>query len=431
MTFICDICNKDFPSLYELNRHKNGKKSCEDKLIINYNSILLQEICNRDNCIIDYSTIEKYNRAIKIEFICSCGKIYSKNFRDMYNYGANCDKCTEKKRQDKRKQTCLEKYGVENANKTKETRDKIKKTNLEKYGVEHPSQLQEIKEKVKQTCLDKYGVEHPLQSNLIKERFKQTCLDKYGVENPNQNKEVRNKTKQTCLDKYGVEYSLQAQEVKDKSKEYFIKTYGVENASQVQENKNKKEQKAIEIYGVKNISQSDIIKSKKMKKSLDKYDTEHVFQSQEFKNKSKESCLDKYGVEYPMQNAEVSEKSFKNSYKLKQFTFPCGNNIQVQGYEPFLLDILVKEGYTYDEIITKRTDVPEIWYDINGIKKRYYCDIYIPKTNTIYEVKSTWTNIKDIDKNKLKKQACIDNGYNFKLYIFGSKGIRQLVLDNS
>jgi len=128
-----------------------------------------------------------------------------------------------------------------------------------------------------------------------------------------------------------------------------------------------------------------------------------------------------------MQNAEVSEKSSKNSYKFKQFTFPCGNTIQVQGYEPFILDILVKEGHTYEEIITKRTEVPEIWYNINGINKRYYCDVYIPKTNTIYEVKSTWTNTKDIDKNKLKKQACIDNGYNFQLYIFDCKGIRQLI----
>jgi hypothetical protein len=141
----------------------------------------------------------------------------------------------------------------------------------------------------------------------------------------------------------------------------------------------------------------------------------------------KNNCLIKYGVEYPMQNAEINEKSSKNSYKLKEFTFPCGNTIQVQGYEPFLLDILVKDGYTFDDIITSRLQVPEIWYNKNDKKCRYYCDVYIPKTNTIYEVKSTWTYQKDIDKNKLKKQACIDNGYNFQLYVFDSKGIRQLL----
>jgi hypothetical protein len=152
-----------------------------------------------------------------------------------------------------------------------------------------------------------------------------------------------------------------------------------------------------------------------------------VLQSQEVKTKSKQTSLDKYGVEYPMQHPEVSEKSSAKSYKLKSFTFPCNNTIQVQGYEPYLLDILVKEGYTFDDIITKRTEVPEIWYNKNTKKCRYYCDVYIPKTNTIYEVKSTWTYKKDIEDIPLKKQACLDAGYKFELYVFDSKGIRQLL----
>ena len=381
MTFICDICNKDFPSLYKLNRHKNGKKSCKDKLIINYNSNLLQEICDRDKCKIDYDKIDKYNSKIRIHFICDCGKHYQKIFTMMYKVGAICDNCTNMLKETKKKTTCLEKYGVEN-----------------------PLQSQEVKDKLKQTCLKKYGVEHPLQSQ-----------------------EVKDKSKQTCLEKYGVEYSLQAQEVKDKSKEYFIKTYGVENASQVQENKDKKEQKAIEIYGVKNISQSNIIKNKKVEKSLNKYGTEHVLQSQEIREKSKKSCLNKYGVEYPMQNAEFSEKQSKNSYKLKKFTFPCGNTIIVQGYEQFLLKILVELNHTFNDIIVKRTDVPEIWYEKNDKKHRYYCDVYIKDINTIYEVKSTWTYKKDIEDIPLKRQACIDKGYLFELFVFDSKGVKQPV----
>uniref|UniRef100_A0A6C0CE77 DUF7487 domain-containing protein n=1 Tax=viral metagenome TaxID=1070528 RepID=A0A6C0CE77_9ZZZZ len=381
MTFICDICNKDFPSLYKLNRHKNGKKSCKDKLIINYNSNLLQEICDRDKCKIDYDKIDKYNNNIRIHFICECGKHYQKIFTMMYKVGAICDNCT--------------------------------------------NMLKEIKKKT--TCLDRYGVENPLQSQEVKDKKKQTCLDKYGVEHPLQSQEVKDKSKQTCLDKYGVEYSLQAQEVKDKSKEYFIKTYGVENASQVQENKDKKKKKAVEIYGVENISQSNIIKNKKVEKSFNKYGTEHVLQSQEIKDKSKQTCLDKYGVEYPMQNAEFSEKVSKNAYKSKEYNFLCGNTIQVQGYEPFLLKNLVLEGYTYEDITVKKTEVPEIWYEKNNKQHRYYCDVYIPKINTIYEVKSTWTYKKDIEDIPLKRQACIDKGYLFELFVFDSKGIKHSV----
>ena len=58
----------------------------------------------------------------------------------------------------------------------------------------------------------------------------------------------------------------------------------------------------------------------------------------------------------------------------------------------------------------------------NDKKHRYYCDVFIPKINCIYEVKSTWTYEKDIEDIPLKKQACIDNGYNFKLYVFDYKG---------
>ena len=369
-----------------------------------YNRNILEEICKRDNCKVDCDKIVKYNRDIKIDIICSCGKVYIKNFRCMYKNGAYCDECMKEKSNERKVKTYLERFGVINPNKNKSVRDKIKKTCLEKYGVEHYTQTSEYKERYKKTCLQKYGVENAFQLQDFKDKQKQTCLKKYGVENANKTKETRDKIKKTNLERYGVEHYGETQDCKDKMMQTSLKNYGVEHYTQTSEYKERYKKTCLQKYGVENINMLEKIKNKKI-----------------------ETSLKNYGVEYPMQNAEFSEKSTKKGYKLKSFTFPCGNKIQVQGYEPFLLDILVKEGYTYEEIITKRTDVPEIWYDINGIKKRYYCDIYIPKTNTIYEVKSTWTNTKDIDKNKLKKQECIDNGYNFQLYIFDSKGIRQLI----
>lgn len=371
---------------------------------IKYDKALLDEICNRDNSIVDYNTIKKYNRDIKIEIICSCGKTDSKNFRCMYKNGAYCDECMKVKSNERKVKTYLERYGVINPNKIKDVRDKIKNTCLEKYGVEHNSQTEDYRKKCKEKCLEKYGVENAFQLQEFKDKQKQTCLERYGVENVNQIKETRDKIKNTNLERYGVEHYGETQDCKDKMM-----------------------QTSLQKYGVKHYTQTNEYKERYKKTCLEKYGVEHISQKEDYTKKCKETSLKKYGVEYPMQNAEVSEKSSKNSYKFKQFTFPCGNTIQVQGYEPFILDILVKEGHTYEEIITKRTEVPEIWYNINGINKRYYCDVYIPKTNTIYEVKSTWTNTKDIDKNKLKKQACIDNGYNFQLYIFDCKGIRQLI----
>ena len=52
-------------------------------------------------------------------------------------------------------------------------------------------------EKRKQTCLEKYGVENVHQINSVKEKCKQTCLEKYGVDNPAKNELIKQKTKET------------------------------------------------------------------------------------------------------------------------------------------------------------------------------------------------------------------------------------------
>ena len=512
--FICNCgieYSKTFRQIYDVSggyckkctenrRQEKVKKTCIERYgventLINldntrYTKELLEKICSRDKCIIDFDKIEKYNREINIEFICNCGITYNKTFRQLYelSYGF-CKICTENRRIDMVKQTCLDRYGVENPFQSQEIKDKSKQTCLNKYGVEYSLQSQEVRDKSKQTCIEKYGVENPFQSQEIKDKSKQTCLnkygvefasqldefkenvkqtcierygveylmrskefkdksiktclDKYGVEHPSQLQDFQDKIKQTRLDKYGIEYSLQSQEIKNKFKQTCLLNNGVEYPMQSQEIRNKSKQTCllnngfeyptqtekckktcIEKYGVEYSLQSQEVKDKSKKTCLDKYGVEHVSQSYEFKEIVKQTCLDKYGVEYPMQFSEVAEYQLHNSYKLKEFIFPCGNSIQVQGYEPFLLKNLVEEGYTYEDIIVKRTDVPVIWYEKNNKQHRYYCDIYIPKINTIYEVKSTWTYKKDIEKINLTKQACIDAGYLFEIYVYDGKGIR-------
>lgn len=61
---------------------------------------------------------------------------------------------------ERRKNTNIKKYGVDNPFKLKEIQDKQKKTILKKYGVDNIFKLNEIKEKIKTTNLRKYGVEH-------------------------------------------------------------------------------------------------------------------------------------------------------------------------------------------------------------------------------------------------------------------------------
>lgn len=346
--------------------------------MVNYNIDLLKEIIKRDNCKIDLDKIDKLNKKARIDFICNCGNSNNKSFHCLYKFGGGfCKKCIEINKRKKMEATCMIKYNVNVSLKAKVVRDKAR-----------------------ETCLEKYGSDNGASSNKVREKCKKTCLEKYGKEYSIQAEEVRNKGKQTFMDKYNTEFIFQSPEIKEKIKETIIKKYNVEHASQNKEVKDKIKKTVFERYGVECILQNDDIK-KKIKKV----------------------CFERYGYEHPIQNAEIAEKQHRNSYKLKDFQYPCGKIIKLQGYEPFLLKMLVDIGYTSADIITNRKTVPEIWYIYNGKKHRYYSDAYIPKINTIYEVKAPYIYDKDIKTTlPLKKQACIDAGYNFKIYIFDDKG---------
>jgi len=83
----------------------------------------------------------------------------------------------------------------------------------------------DIKKKKKQTNLDKYGVENPFQSEAIKEKIKQSNLEKYGVEYGLQNKEIREKQKQTNIERYGVENQSQNVKIKEKKRRLYLNKF--------------------------------------------------------------------------------------------------------------------------------------------------------------------------------------------------------------
>ena len=125
-----------------------------------------------------------------------------------------------------------------------------------------------------------------------------------------------------------------------------------------------------------------------------------------------------------MQNPDILDKSQKNSFKLKEYLFPSGNIIYYQGYENFALDELIfDENIEEEDIITSKKDVPEIWYeDSEGIKHRYFTDIYMPKQNKCIEVKSEYTYLHGIKNLFLKRIATTKCGYIFDLRIYDKNG---------
>lgn len=91
-------------------------------------------------------------------------------------------KCQAKsqKVREKRKQTCLERFGTENAYQSEQIKEKIKQKNLERRGVEYPSQSKECIQKRKENNIIKYGVDSPSKLDSVKEKGIQSCLERFG-----------------------------------------------------------------------------------------------------------------------------------------------------------------------------------------------------------------------------------------------------------
>lgn len=255
----------------------------------------------------------------------------------------------------------------------KNKKEKIKNTCKTMYGVENPSQLQEIKNKKEETYLKNFGM-HPRKTEEVKEKCRNTCIKKYNTDNPAKAQIIKNKIKNTFNKNYGG-HPMKDNKIKEKVKNTCFKKYGGYPA-----------------------------------------------ESNDVKNKMINTFMEKYGC-FPTQTSKVMEKLIHSSKSYKKYIMPSGKIRNIQGYEKFALDILLKE-YNEEQIKTDRSDIPRIKYINNNKIKYYFPDIYIPDKNLIIEVKSSWTYKLNEDINKIKENETKHQGYNFEFWIFDRKGNR-------
>ncbi len=341
---------------------------------------------------------------------CECGnKPTFNNFNKGYDTFCST-KCSNNSEdvKDKKKITTNINYGVDNPGQSpiihermKESCNKNYGTDYylqsehfkiycnEKWGVDNPAQSPIIKENKIITSNIKWGYDHPIQSPIIKEQAIKTTNEKYGANNYLQSEYY----KTYCNEKWGVDHHMQSPIIKDKSK----------NTCQIN-------------WGFDYSFQSPTIQEKRKETNNEKYGVDYYVQSLIFKEQTKATCQIKYGVDHHMQSGLFSHCGYKH----KDYILPSGKVIRVQGYEPKLLDELLKV-YNEDEIFTDWIDMPEFWYFWeDGSKHRYYPDVYIPKDNIIYEVKSSYTLEQTKKKGiyDLKKQSVIDAGFSYVLMVY-------------
>ena len=350
--------------------------------------------------------------------------IYNIN-RRLSKYGIKKDR---KKVYEKSKQTCLEKYGIENTFQLEIIKEKSKQTKLEKYGDKNYRN----KEKSKQTCLEKYGVEHYAQTNDFTKKIKQTKLEKYGDENYNNFE----KYKETCLKKYGVENTFQNEDIKNKIKQTNLERYGAKNVSQVEIIKEKSKQTCLEKYGVEHYTQTFDYKEKSKQTCLEKYGYKNPVQSDIIKNKIKQTNLKKYGVEISSQSHYSKEILELINNKENLVKYINDNNIIN------ITDLASHLKYISDSTLGKIIKKYQIMnlFDYNGsieekeireyINQHYETenntrkyldgkeiDIYIPKLNIGIEFNGNfWHNEYGKEKNYHQEKSLLAESKGIFLY---------------
>lgn len=170
--------------------------------------------------------------------LCICGKHRSFiSFKNGYRPSCGAKECYSQIR----KETCIEKYGVDNPKKTKEVNDKAKENILKKYNGVHYTKTQAYKEKHKKTMMERYGVEHALQSPELQQKAFDTWENNPNRETINKQRaarfrevfqknseEILTKRTNTKIEKYGSleEYNSH---INQKTMETSLERYGVDH----------------------------------------------------------------------------------------------------------------------------------------------------------------------------------------------------------
>lgn len=368
----------------------------------------LDKYCKENNVTLleDYSCC-KLTKDVYLKSKCSyenCENIVNKRFRELEKTGSYCLNCIKIKATNVRKNTCLQKYGVNNVTHTENYKKQIKSP---KYNI---------------ALLNNYCTENNI--TLLNNYEKEQLHAHYYIEGKCQNTDCKNTfNKKMCkfINTNGLCNNCIFKNAKEVRKNTNFKNIGCENYFQNETIKQKIRNKNKEKYGSEYVTQNKSIQEKIKETLIERYGVKHISYSKEIQDKITQTNLKKYGVKHLMKKPEYLDEMLKKTFKFKNYTLPSGKIIRIQGYEHFALDELIINNKINElDIITGITNVPLITYIHNNIERNHHGDIFIPKENKIIEVKSTWTFKKpDV---LLKQQAGKELGYKYEIWVYDKKG---------
>ncbi|MCK9445498.1 hypothetical protein M0Q50_01225 [bacterium] len=286
----------------------------------------------------------------------------------------------------------IKKYGIYScSSKCSSFKNKLTKKN--KYGDENYNN----REKSKETCLEKYGVENVQQDYNIKEKTNNTNIEKYGDFVLMKNDIIKDKQQKTMFEKYGDIHALNIKNFIEKSSKTKKEKYGDENYN----NREKSKETCLEKYGVENVQQSnDVNINKKIKtiKKLNNLDIKNITYNQNNYN-DYEICCNKCNNTYIIKRNQMYER-LKNNSLICTICNPI--NSGKSGSEMKLLDF-IKHNY-FGEILHNSRKI---------LDNKYELDIYLPELKLSFEFNGLyWHNElnKPNDYHKNKSDLCLEKG---------------------
>lgn len=105
----------------------------------------------------------------------------------------------------KQRQTCMERFGVENAQQCLQVQQKTKETNLRRYGTANPAQSEEVKRKIVEVFQQKYGVDNISQLP----RHRKLMQAAWAAKTEEELQDIRERREKTCQERYGVSSYMQ------------------------------------------------------------------------------------------------------------------------------------------------------------------------------------------------------------------------------
>jgi len=254
------------------------------------------------------------------------------------------------------------------------------------------------------------------------DRCEQTVMMRYGVDNTLKLPGVRDKRNQALIEKYGTTNLFTVPAILRKKREACIKKYGVDWPTKSRMVMNKIASTNISRYGASCVLSSRIIMEKAIKTCLDRYGADNLLSPGIKVPDDIKVLMDVYGIDHISKIPSVRDKVLQSAFSHKDYSFPSGRTVKIQGYESAAIDILLENGFKEEYIIVGSTEVPAIQYiNEKGNHAIYYPDIFIPRRHSLIEVKSIYTYNMERNRNLLKIQACMDRGYHLYLYVFNVK----------